>query len=169
MPSVSQRVLLSLVVAVHLLAMAGSALRYTPVGPPIRELTRPYEQLLGVHQTWPMFGVAPRSTHTLHMSGLTPDGTEVALPSLGADVRLDGVLWRYQRRNKLMRNAVSRKPLRASFVRWQCRTAAERGVDLAQVVMRRHSVHTPPPTVRGQPRSTWKTETTRLETWNCKR
>ncbi len=161
------RALLSLVVSVHLLAMAGSALRYTPVGPPLRELTRPWEQFLGVHQTWPMFGVAPRHTHDLVMRGRLAGGEEVALPELGGRADPQAVLWRYQRRNKLMRNAVSRKYLRASFVRWQCREAKAAGLPLRQVLMDRVTVATPPPRASGLPRSEWPTKRTHLETWNC--
>lgn len=166
-PPIVVRVLLSAWVAWHLLAMAGSALRDTPLGA-VRAVTRPYEQLLGVHQTWPMFGTAPRRTHVLRMSGRLDDGTEVPLPATGGEPDFGPIL-RFNRRNKFLRNAVSKKYLRASLVRWQCRTARAQGAPLRQVLMDRETWTTPAPTAQGGMRGTWAHEITHLETWNCKR
>lgn len=158
-------------IVTHLLAMTGSALRHTPLGPPIREWTRPWEQFLGVHQTWPMFGVAPRTTLQLEMEGRLGDGTTIDLPGLGGRTDPQGVIWRYSRRNKLMRNATapSRKYLRASFVRWQCREASAQGLPLREVLMSRTLTDTPRPGSHAGHRSTWRVRSPFLETWNCKR
>jgi len=161
---------LVLAVCAHLLIMAGSSLRYTPVGPPLREYTRPFEQALGMHQTWPMFGNPPRTTTWLVMHGVDADGP-VELPQLLDPPDFDGVIWRYQRRHKFVRNALSdkRKYLRAAVVRWYCRQAKAQGHDLHQVVFDKVVVRTPGPYKGDADRHGWREKRETIEAWNCKR
>jgi len=165
------RALLSLLVCVHLVAMAASALRNLPPGAALREWTRPYERTLGVHQTWPMFGSPPRSTRWLVFHGLTDDGQLVDLPQLLAPPDPESVIWRYQRRNKFLRNATAdkRKYLRAAMVRWHCRQGQQAGLDLRQIHIERFTVRTPSPFTDHGPRATWPVHSEIIERWNCRR
>jgi len=165
------RVLLSLVVCGFLLVMWGSAMRYTPFGPPVRELTRPIERSLGIHQTWPMFGSPPRTTVWLEPKGILDDGERIRLEPLHPIPDPNGVIRRYHRRHKFTRNAVAEKRdyLRAAMVRRYCREAKASGVDLRKIQMDRVTLVTPPPYSEYTPRSTWRAEVKTLETWNCRR
>ena len=47
------RIAISVVLVVQLAATFGSSLGRWPVGEAVREWTKPWEKVLGVHQTWP--------------------------------------------------------------------------------------------------------------------
>jgi hypothetical protein len=156
------------VIVVHLLAMAASMARETPPGAALRAVTMPWEKVLGVHQTWPMFAEAPRATNWLVLTGLTSDGTEVPIHALSGEPGHDGLIWVYDRLGKLERNAVSkdREYLRASVVRGVCATVPE------IVLLRIDRVTRRTPHFRGEladERSTWPTDVDLTKTWRCRR
>jgi len=164
------RVALSLFVVVHVLAGAGNVGRDTAPGKALRDLTKPWEKVLAVHQTWPMFAVPPQSTHWMEVTGIRGGGAEpVPLDALPGEPPHDGVVWLYLRAGKLQRNAIAKKRdyLRASITRRMCLENPE----LRAVRFDRASRRTPPPRfgVPFFPRPQWAVERTHLETWNCKK
>ena len=168
-PPLGLRVLLSIFVVVHGLAGAANVLRDTSGGATLRGVTKPWEKVLAVHQTWPMFAVPPTATHWLELRGLRRDGgPEVPLRLLPGEPPHDGTVWVYARHGKLERNAVAKKRdyLRASFTRVLCAAHPE----LKAIRFDRVDRRTPPPAFGAafRPRPDWPTSRQRLETWNCK-
>lgn len=165
-PSVPTKLLISAWIVVHLTMMTGSALQAG-----LQSWTLPYERALGVHQTWPMFVGVPTETRFHRFVGILADGSEVALPDLHGENDPDGVIWRYSRRNKFERNALSQKReyLRTALVRWQCRRAVAEGRPIRQVSVRRVSVQTPEPGASPTPRASWARTEEEQGRWNCPR
>lgn len=167
------RALVSVYLGVHLITMAVSVARRTPIGETLHPLTDPWQWTVGMHQNWDMFVPDPRTeTAWLEVEGIGRDGERVpiAMPHGVPDPK--GAIWLYDRAGKLERNAISgkRAALRASFTRWACRTHAEAGQPLAQVAFVRASQRTVPPGERAaRPRDTWPVDRRELETWNCAR
>ncbi len=155
------RLFASGVVLVHLLAMAASALRVDA----LRAVTMPWEKVLGVHQTWPMFVNPERRTVWIRVVGEREYGTPVEIPALSG--RPPAVIWTYDRRDKLVRNAVSskREYLRTAIVRWACRQDPR----LERVAVERRFVRTPAfGRYDDRPRHDWPVHGGRDE-WNCPR
>lgn len=155
--SLRARWLWSVFLVWHLLAMAGSMFRETPIGTAIRDITKPYEKVLGVHQTWTMFVPnAPRSTQWAEAIGVLPSGEHVLMGSLADNTT--SFTWQYDRFGKFERNVLPEKKgaLRTGYTRALCRMAAEEGVDLRGVVLVKNTQPTPPPSERGDvARSAW--------------
>ena len=163
------RILLCIWLAFHLLTMVASMTKELPIGKAIRPLTDPYQWRVGVHQNWTMYAPNPRvSTVWVEFIGVYGDASTTPLPMFVGRPDTDAIIWRYMRAGKFERNAVSRKHLRASMVRWYCRTAKEEGKDLRKIRTETVTVITPPPEKHG-PRSEWRETRSPLETWNCKR
>jgi hypothetical protein len=159
----------SVLLVFHLLAMLGSVLIGSPVGDAIRQVTRPYEHLLGVYQGWNMFAPnAPRSTQWMEVTAqvngaFAPE--DVASMS-GRPSPL--VKWTYSRRSKFERQLLDggKRSLRAGLARWLCRsTEAELG-QVSHVELWRVSMATPTPVERA-PGATWEETRTLLERWPC--
>lgn len=170
-PSPPARAALSLLIAVHLVVIGTSALCEVGVTAlePLRVVTRPWEQALGVHQNWPMFVEPARATGWLQVAGERADGGTRPFPELGDEPT--EAHWAYDRVGKLTRSAGSSKRefLRTALVRWGCRSAAAAGDPLVRVTVERWSRDTPPPwTFTDRPRSEWPVRH-RSETWNCPR
>jgi hypothetical protein len=166
MPGVRTRVLLSLFVVWHLLVSAGSVLKRNPVGAAIREVTGPWERLLGVYQRWPMFVSPGAVTPILQLVGIDAEGGERVLPFLPGEPDPDGVIWVYERRDKLMRNAMTEKNdgLQASLVRYACDSdASVVAVRLDRVARRSPAPFDPDP----GPRASWPVNVRTLHRWNC--
>ncbi len=165
------RVALSVLVVVHVLAGAANVARDTAPGAAVREWTKPWEKVLGVHQTWPMFAVAPTSTNLLRPRGVPRHGGElVDLPGLlPGEPPMDGVIWVYSRGGKVERNAVAGKRdyLRQSFARYLCAEHPE----LKAIRFDRWTRRTPPPRFGRSflPRPEWVIQDTELETIGCRR
>lgn len=163
------RWLLLVWLAAHLLTMSVSMAKDTAYGKALRPWTDPYQWRVGVHQNWTMYAPNPRMATTwLEYTGIHDDATEVPLAQLVGQPDPTGVITHYEREGKLERNGVSRKHIRASFVRWYCRVSLEQGKPLRQIRVVKATQHTPPPS-SWTPRSTWPIRRTKLETWNCKR
>jgi hypothetical protein len=163
-------VALSLFAIVHLLAGAANVSKDTGPGKALRAVTMPWEKVLAVHQTWPMFAVPPTATGVLQVRGVPMGGGPmVELQPLPGEPPFDGVVWVYARAGKLERNATSKKRdyLRASLTRSLCR----RHPELAAIRFDRVSRRTPPPRFGAPflPRRAWGVTSTHLEQWNCKR
>lgn len=165
------RALVSVYLGVHLITMAVSVARRTPIGETLHPLTDPWQWTVGMHQNWDMFVPDPRlETAWLVVEGVRPDGSRVPIAMPHGTPDPQGVILLYDRSGKLERNAVSgkRKALRASFTRWACREHAEAGDRLTEVAFRKRSQRTPRPEARdGTPRAEWPVRETELESWNC--
>lgn len=164
------RVALSLFVVAHVLAGAANVTRDTPAGEALRTVTKPWEKVLAVHQTWPMFAVPPRSTNWMRVWGEpSAGGPMVPLHPLPGEPPHGGVIWVYARGGKLERNAVAKKRnyLRSSMARALCREHPE----LASIQFERATRHTPPPRFGTSflPRPDWNVSTTSFETYRCRR
>ena len=165
------RILLCVWLAFHLLTMVVSITKDTPFGKAVRPYTDPYQWRVGVHQNWTMYAPNPRtSTDWVEYTGIYAGDTEVPLPLDVGRPDPTAVIWSYVRAGKLERNSVSRKHIRASYVRWFCRTSKEAGKPLRKITATEVRVVTPPPEQRGDlPRSAWPERRKVLESWNCKR
>lgn len=168
-PITPARWLLLAWLALHLFTMTVSMAKDTAFGKMFRPYTDPYQWRVGVHQNWTMYAPNPRlSTTWLEYTGIHDDKSEVPLELFIGRPDPLGIQTHYEREGKLERNAVSRKHIRASFVRWYCRTSKEAGKGLRQIRVEKVAVHTPPPE-DFKPRSEWRETRNVLETWNCKR
>ena len=162
------RVALSFFVVVHVLAGAANVSRETAPGKALRTLTEPWEKVLAVHQTWPMFSVPPKSTNWLEIHGLPrAGGQRVPFEPLVGEPPHDGVVWVYARAGKLERNAVAKKRdyLRASMTRMLCAAHPE----MKAIHFERATRRTPTPRFGHAfvPRPDWRVTRSKLETWNC--
>ncbi|MBX2797701.1 MAG: hypothetical protein KTR31_08540 [Myxococcales bacterium] len=165
------RAVLSVVLLCHLLAMAGSLLTPTPLGPVVRTVSMPWEKVLGVHQNWPMFVTPPRTTRWIEVQGVRADGSRLPLNLLPPEPPRDAARWVYDRRGKLARNTVSssRKRIRMAVVRWACRTQRQAADPIRQVALIRYGRVTPPPSeaAAAGPRTDWELQRKEFTTWNC--
>ncbi len=164
------RILLSGWLVVHLCAMFASTSQEL-FGQHLRQFTRPYETMLGVHQNWPMFVGAPQHTRWLRFVGTRADGTEVELAPPYGRPDPHGVWWRYHRSYKFERNAVSktRAHLHTALVRWQCRSSLAAGDLLKSVEVLRMEQALPAHGSDAGPRETWPVSAVPLGGWNCPR
>lgn len=153
------RALLSLFVVWHVVGMGASLGKKTPVGKAIREVTGPYEKLLGVWQSWGMFGPNPPfGTSWLKVEGTTSTGRVVELPALVGEKDFDRIDWTYSRIQKVERNMFdkSKQSLRASYGRMLCReftgeaAAGQPPERLVEVRIRKDRTMTPKPGQRDQ-------------------
>ena len=151
----------------HLFMMTVSMARKTPFGDVASKVTDPYQWTFGLHQNWPMFAPNPR----LETAWLVVQG-QVAADDSWVDLELphgtpdpEGPILLYDRSGKLERNAISRKHLRASFVRWYCRRHTP---ELQAVRIDRLRQRTPAPGSQPGARATWKVERDTLEEWRCR-
>lgn len=168
-PITPARWLLLAWLALHLFTMTVSMAKDTSFGKLFRPYTDPYQWRVGVHQNWTMYAPNPRmSTSWVEYTGVRDDKSELALALPIGRPDPNGIQWWYEREGKLERNAVSRKHIRASFVRWYCRTQQEKGDPIRQIRAEEVAVHTPPPG-DWRPRTEWRETRKKLETWNCKR
>lgn len=162
------RVALSLCIVMHGLAGLANVTRESPAGAALRTMTKPWEKVLGVHQTWPMFVSPPRATSWLTFTGIRADGTEEVLRPLDGEPDVSGVVWVYSRRGKLERNAVAdkREYLRTSVVRAECAAHP----DFTHIRVDRVTQRTPAAWRTGPAdRSTWPQSTEALKRWRCRR
>lgn len=142
------RGLVSLFLVFHLCAVAGSLAKETRPGEIIRTITAPYEQLLGVYQSWNMFAPnAPKRERWMNVLGKTHAGTTQALPPLMGPRPDTPVEWRYRRAGKLERTLLikRRKRGRMDYAKWHCRESGMARVRLYEV-----RVQTPSPKDRGR-------------------
>ncbi|MEN0061749.1 MAG: hypothetical protein AAGA48_06330 [Myxococcota bacterium] len=170
-PSRGVRVLLYGVLAAYLLVIVGSALGGNAATDALRDhVTRPLEQVLGIHQTWPMFASVPRRTEWLTAHGQRQDGGEVTLEALPGRPDDQGVRWTYDRLGKLQRNAAveRRKKLRMGIVRWLCRREKAIGQPLSKLQLVRHRSQTPKPGGPSTPRSAFFESRREYSRWNCR-
>ncbi len=127
------RTVTSLLLLLHLTAVAGSLAIGTPPGDWIRKHSRDYERLVGVYQNWSMFAPNPPiADRWMEVSGQTGGGDWIPLsPLIGsrADKRIE---LRYQRAGKLERNLLSRSRRVAleDYARWLCEQS---GVDTVRI------------------------------------
>ncbi len=152
-PPRAVRLVLAALIGFHGLAVVGSLARGTPPGDAIRQVTRPYEKLMGVYQNWTMFAPnAPRSTRWMRLEGQGEDGTWRALePPAGPPP--DVVLaTRYRRLGKVERNLLDkrRRFARRSLIEWHCAREAGTGRPLRRVRVSEVTVRTPTPAERRQ-------------------
>ncbi len=142
------RTLFSLFLLFHFLCMGASLGKSTALGSAIREVTGPYERILGAWQSWGMFGPnPPLGTSWLRATGTTPAGEEIPLPVLVGERPADRYEWRYYRLTKVERSMFTKKndELREGLAHWLCRTQAESGVDLESVQIWKERHMTPDP------------------------
>ena len=143
----------------HGLVVVASVTKDTALGQTIRVVTKPYEQFLGVHQTWTMFAPnAPRESTWVEAIGVTTSGEKVSIGTFtgrpdAADLNLI-----YNRMGKFERNISKKKKgsLRRGYARGLCRLAAADGVadlDGISFVLFRSPI--PPPEGRQVPREQW--------------
>lgn len=156
----------TLLISLHLLAMGASLGRKTPVGAAIRAVTAPYERILGIWQSWGMFGPnPPLGTSWLVVEGTTRSGAVVALPAPVGEKPAQRFDWHYSRIQKVERNMFDKTnhSLRQGYAAFLCRTQSPDD-PLVEVRIRKDRHMTPPPGRRDQP------ETVRqipLETVRC--
>lgn len=165
----TKAVLVAVFVA-YLLVLVGSALGGTVVTDPLREaLTRPVEKVLGIHQTWPMFEVAPRRTVWLEIEVTRPDGAVERVDYLPGRPDPQGIRATYDRLGKFQRQASSkrRERVRMGIVRWVCRSERAAGRDVAKVQMIKYTSRTPPPGSGRVPRSDFHVRREAFKRWNC--
>ncbi len=146
-----ERRLWTLLICLHLLAMAASLTKKTAVGAAVRSVTAPYERLLGAWQSWGMFGPnPPLGTSWLVVEGTTRSGAVVDLPAPVGEKPFDRTDWHYSRIQKVERNMFDKTnhSLRQGYAAWLCRT---RSVDdpLVEVRIRKDRHMTPAPGERG--------------------
>lgn len=171
--STRSQVLWSLFIVWHLLMMGVSMGRDTAVGEALRVVTKPYEQLFGLHQTWTMFAPdPPRGTTWLEAEGIHPDGQRVRLPVAAEPPDPSGPILGYDRGGKFSRNVggTHRGKLRTGYVRGLCRAAASEGVTLRGVRLIRHIRQTPVPSGRATvpDREDWPVKTHRFRERPCR-
>lgn len=134
-------------------------------------LTRPYERLLGTHQTWTMFASnPPRSTSWLRAYGRSEGGRSTRIDVLVGPVEPDHVEWIYNRAGKMERNVLDedREALQQSWASWACRREEAAGVRYARITLEEIKRRIPPPEERGQlPREQWETTFKRLDRLPC--
>lgn len=170
-PPLATRAVLYGVAVLYGLIIAGSVGQDLAIGKALRDnVTRPFEKVLGVHQTWPMFRVAPRETTWLTVHGVRRNGQAEVLDVLPGEPDPNGIRATYDRLGKLMRNAAvhRREKLRMGIVRWVCRTEKAAGDPLHTVQLRRHDARTPPPGSGRVARETFDVEHERFKRWNCR-
>ena len=161
------RVLTSLLLLLHLTAVAGSLLISTPPGDWIRQHSRGYERLVGVYQGWSMFAPNPPIVDRwMVFVGKDQSGEWVTLPPLMGARETVSVEWRYQRAGKLERNLMTtsrRRALRA-YGHWLC----EVHDSMVTVNVERHSQRSPSPEDR-RAGATPTVERSTIRTQRCKR
>ena len=165
------RALLLIWLGFHLVTMVASMTKDLPLGKALRPYTDWYQWRVGVHQNWTMYAPNPRmQTIWVEYVGIRADGSEVPLDLFVGRPDPKGWITRYVRAGKLERNSTSRKHIRASFVRWYCRTSKEAGDPLKHIRAEKVTVPTPPPDKRADmpDRTEWPEKRVRLETWNCR-
>ncbi|MEZ4317144.1 MAG: hypothetical protein R3F61_06560 [Myxococcota bacterium] len=150
----------------HLTMMCLSVLGSIDIAKDASKLTDPYQWTFGLHQNWPMFAPNPRlETAWLEMEGkLASDGSYVPLVLPHGMPDPHGSIVLYDRSGKLERNAITRKHLRAAFVRWFC---AKTEPELQAVRIWRIRQPTPKPGTPG-PRESWPVHRDELEEWRCR-
>jgi hypothetical protein len=158
------RALTSLVLLLHLTAVAGSLAIGTPPGDWIRKYSRDYERLVGVYQGWSMFAPNPPiADRWMEVSGRSQEGWIPLTPLMGSRESV-WVEWRYRRAGKLERNLLSssRRAALADYARWLC---GESDVDTIRI--ERIEQRTPAPAARRQGAEP-ETERTVVHTERCR-
>lgn len=162
----TSRRLLSAFLVFHLVAMGASLAKKTAAGAAVRTVTAPYERVLGIWQSWGMFGPnPPLGTSWPVVRGTTVDGQEVSLPALVGEKPFDRTDWRYSRIQKVERNMfdAEKGSLRVGYATWLCRSW--QGPALAEVRLgkQRHMTQKP-----GQRTSPAVVKDLALETVPCR-
>jgi len=135
----------------HLVAMGASLFKDSTVGGTIRHATAPYERLLGIWQSWGMFGPnPPMGTSWLHATGTMVSGEEIELQTFFGERSPDRFDWHYNRLLKVERSMFSSKKdaLREHYALWHCRQQAEAGIALSEVLIWKENHKTPKPKAR---------------------
>ena len=167
-----RRTVLSVFIVFHLMAMGASLCKKTAAGQTLRQVTGPYERLLGIWQSWGMFGPnPPNGSSYLVATGVQASGEEVDAPVLVGEVELGSFKWFYSRSLKLERSASVRnknRRLREGYGQWICREAASDGVSLERVqIWKRRVLHLDPAERRSAEASTPMVQRVDLQTVRC--
>ncbi len=142
---------LSVFILFHLVAMGASLFKDTALGATVRSATAPYERLLGIWQSWGMFGPnPPMGTSWLHATGTSVSGEKIELQTFFGERGSERFDWHYHRLLKVERSMFSptKKALRAHYALWHCRQQAEAGQPLAEVTIWKENHKTPTPKAR---------------------
>lgn len=142
---------LSVFIVWHALSGVGSVLKRHPVGAAIRAVTRPYEQILGVYQSWPMFAPnAPSERAWVEAEASLQDGGTRPLDPLVGERADAGFSWFYLRAGKYDRNLPdpNNRFLRRAYAHWLCRQASAAGLAPARISLVAASRPTPDPATR---------------------
>lgn len=145
------RAALSVFIVWHALSGVGSVLKRHPVGEAIRTVTRPYEQILGVYQSWPMFAPnAPSERAWVEAEVSLEQGGAQSLEPLVGERADAGFSWFYLRAGKYDRNLPdpNNRFLRRAYAHWLCRQASASGLAPARVSLIAASRPTPAPMTR---------------------
>ncbi len=175
------RGLLSVLIILHLLALAATIGRDPRLGPrPTAPMTltekvtgllaMPYAQVLGAYQNWPMFREVAMSTPWLEAEGRR-GGEKVDIALLFPPPDPHGVLLTYDRGNKFSRMVWKQQyaAMRGGYTRYICRLARESGTPIDDVRIVRVTQRTPPPEARRDagPRETWQVSRSSYERRTC--
>ena len=157
--------------AFHLLTMTVSLSKGSAFHRWMHPYTDWYQWRVGIHQNWSMFAPNPRlSTVWLEFEGVDESGGVEPIPMVSGTPDPHGWILRYARAGKLERNAVARKHIRASYVRFFCGKSRSDGHPYRRIQIYKLSQPTIAPALRAHtPRSEWPTNRTLLEDWNCPR
>lgn len=166
-----KRLALSLFIGWHSLSGVGSVFKQTAMGEAIRTITRPYEQLLGLHQGWPMFAPnAPSAREWVEVEVRLADGQVQPQPPLVGERVGFGFSWFYLRAGKYDRNLPddNNRFLRRAYAHWQCRQVAATGAEPDKVALYQAARRTPAPALRLE-RPDLRNEATRspLDVFTC--
>ena len=143
----------------HGLVVVASVTKDTPIGQTLRVVTKPYEQFLGVHQTWTMFAPnAPRESTWVEAIGVTTSGVKVPVGTFTGAPDPSELNLVYNRMGKFERNVTKKKKgsLRRGYARGLCRMLAAEGItDIEGISFVLFRSPTPPPSERDVPRDQW--------------
>lgn len=146
------RIALSLFLIFHLVGMGASLGKKTRLGSWVRTATAPYERLLGIWQSWGMFGPdPPLGTSWLRVAGTTAAGDEFMIQPLVGERPFERTDLRYNRLQKVERNMLDKRKqtLRRGYAAWICRTW--QGPTLDQIQIWKDRTRTPKPGRRDDP------------------